>query len=470
MTVFLISVVVLGACVVGFVRALRTSGVPDVPGTAPEQLRGMPMADMPEMFVGGLGIVVLALILSSRGGRAAADAGEPMSRRRRVVVAFVATTALTIDISKTSTLGFVIPGMRAEYGVTAGTASLLAVAGLTGTAMGALLAGKLTDRIGRRNVYLVATLGFTVTSMCGGMPTFTGNVVMCLLMGVSVGGLAPVLVTLLADVCPPRHRGPVVVGLSILASAVGYLVASGTALWLEPTYGWRILWLIGAPTGVFLTIVTFLVPNRAPQWHAPSAPDPVRSERPVVGIRLQQSYAALCGVLTFGLTTWVPTLSRGTDIDLDTANAVLAGVALAMVPCAAATAWAYHRFGPAGLSGGLATSTAVMLAGLTVTGTTGNGVLLTVALAMSLFAVNTMAAIFLPMTADLTEDRTRTRTTGNVSFCNRLGGLTGPVLISGLVASTADVLIAVTILALACGVLGWRVTGRRRNALEKVAR
>lgn len=79
---------------------------------------------------------------------------------------------------------------------------MLAVAALTGTATGALLVGRLADRVGRRMSYVVATLEFTGTSICAGMPTFLGDVVMCFLMGIAVGGLAPLLITVLAEQFP----------------------------------------------------------------------------------------------------------------------------------------------------------------------------------------------------------------------------------------------------------------------------
>jgi len=260
----------------------------------------------------------------------------------RWFVALVATAALTIDISNTSTLGFVIPGMRAEYGLGASTTSLLAVAGLSGTATGALVIGVLVDRIGRRSSYLIATLAFAATSTCGSMPTFGGNVVMCGLMGVAVGGLAPLLITLLADLFPSGARKPVVTGLSMVATAVGYLIASGSALWLEPIYGWRVLWLIGAPTGVLLAVATVVVPDRAAaRASAMPTPAPVRrtptDDSPTIargtfGTRLQWLYAALVGVLTFGLTTWIPTLVRAGGLP-----------ATAATPCWSPPPWPWSR-------------------------------------------------------------------------------------------------------------------------------
>jgi hypothetical protein len=68
------------------------------------------------------------------------------------------------------------------------------------------------------------------------------------------------------------------------------------------------------------------------------------------------------------------------------------------------------------------------------------------ALTATLFTANTMAAVFLPIAADLAEARRRGRTTGTVSFFNRVGGLTGPLLISLIVSSVTDVLAAATFL------------------------
>ncbi|MEV0055072.1 MFS transporter [Saccharopolyspora shandongensis] len=458
--------ITLIASAIGFARAMTMpASMPDMTGDFPmSRLHGMPLSEMPEMFVAAVGIL---LVLSAAPWHPARRpvAADALSRRRTGLVAVVATAALTIDISKTSTLGFVIPGMREEYGISPGTASLLAVAGLTGTATGALLFGRLADRYGRRRCYLIATLGFTATSMCGCMPTFAGNVVMCLLMGVAVGGLAPLLVTLLADVFGTRVRGPAVVALSVVATAIGYLVAAGSALWLEPVFGWRILWLIGAPTGLVLVAVTFLVPERAP-GSAPAAPE-VRTTvaRSTLSTGLQRVYAALTGILTFGLTTWVPTLSRADGLPAGTANALLTAAALAMVPCAVLLAWCYRRFGPVPICLGLAVLTAAMLFALTFSGVADSAAWVSAgALVAALFAVNTMAAVFLPVAADLAESGRRAGVAGNISFCNRLGGLAGPLVLAALVASVSDVLVAVAVLALCSGLLSWYIGRRHRTA------
>lgn len=446
---------------VGFLRAFAMDGRP----------QGMPLSEMPEMFVAGAGILLVLAGTLLRGNistRSRPDAAA--SPRRRGLVAAVVTAALTIDISKTSTLGFVIPGMRAEYDLGPTTASVLAVAGLSGTATGALLFSRLAGRIGLRGSYLIATLGFTATSMCAMMPTFTGNAVMCFLMGVTVGGLAPLLITTLTDLFPGTRRGAVVTGLSMVATAIGYLIASGSALWLEPTYGWRVLWLIGAPTGLLLVLVTALVPDRNTASRAALEDTRRQLARNTFTTRLQWLYAATVGLLTFGLTAWLPTLARAGDLDSSEANTLLTAVAVVMVPCSLLIAIGYRRLGPIPLAVLMAFGTAALLLTLTTFGLAAVMPWLSAAaLAAALFAVNTMAAVFLPIASDLADASTRSRTTGTVSFFNRLGGLTGPLLLSLVVSSVADMLTAVAVLALLCGAIAW-YTGRRHRTITSTTR
>ncbi|MDA3650306.1 MFS transporter [Saccharopolyspora indica] len=460
--------IVLVCAAIGFVNAFTMDAsmpgmpMPMVRSAASDPLMGMPLSHMPEMFVAGIGLVLVFIGAVGRGRAASSTRSSP---RSRLLIGVIGTAALTIDISKTSTLGFVIPGMREEYGLTAGTASLLAVAGLTGTATGAVLFGIMADRVGRRAAYLIATLGFTATSMCGSMPTFTGNLVMCLLMGVAVGGLAPLLITLLTESVGGRSRGSVVVALSVIATAVGYLVAAGSALWLEPIFGWRVLWLIGAPTGLVLVLLTPLIPDWNRDRSPAAEPDVVRPQhRKALTGGLQRAYALLIGVLTFGLTTWVPTLARAGGVPVETANLLLTVAAVVMVPCALLFMLTYRKFGPVTMAVGLAGSTAVLLLLLTGSGAVSAGWVSALALVAALFSVNTMAAVFLPIAADLSDSAGRGRATGTVSLYNRLGGLCGPLLLAGLVSSASDVLLAVSVLALLCAGAAWYIGRRQREA------
>ena len=134
-----------------------------------------------------------------------------------------------------------------------------------------------------------------------------------------------------------------------------------------------------------------------------------------------------------------------------------------MVPCAVLIAAAYRRAGPIPLAVTMAVCTAALLLALTASGLASTVAWLSATvLAAALFAVNTMAGMFLPIAADLADPATRGRATGTVSFFNRVGGLTGPLLLSLIVSSVTEMLTAVAVLALLCGAIAW-YTGRRHH-------
>src|SRR5215813_13041644 len=85
---------------------------------------------------------------------------------------------------------------------------------------------------------------------------------MCLIMGIFVGGMLPICYALLAEAIPARHRGwlMVLIGADI---AGGYVITSWLAAELVPTYSWRILWLIGLPTGVLFIFLNRWIPESA---------------------------------------------------------------------------------------------------------------------------------------------------------------------------------------------------------------
>jgi putative MFS transporter len=121
--------------------------------------------------------------------------------------------AVTIDIMKPTALAFVMPGMTTEYGLKgplnpAGhtPVAYVSLSGIVGTVLGSFLWGWLGDRIGRRASILYAGIGFIGTSICGAMPTYSWNLVMCFVMGLAVGGMLPICYSLLAETIPARHR------------------------------------------------------------------------------------------------------------------------------------------------------------------------------------------------------------------------------------------------------------------------
>ncbi len=169
--------------------------------------------------------------------------------------------ALVIDVMKPATLGFVIPGMVAEYGIPQASSGWLLVCALTGTTIGSVFWGVMADRLGRRAAILLASLMFIGTSICGTMPSYEINLFMCFLMGLAAGGMLPIVYALMAESVPAGPRGWLVVLHGGMGTVGGTLAAAGCAALLEPTYSWRALWLMNLPTGIVMLVLNRWIPE-----------------------------------------------------------------------------------------------------------------------------------------------------------------------------------------------------------------
>ncbi|WP_327138866.1 MFS transporter [Nocardia sp. NBC_01327] len=243
-------------------------------------LAGMPMTT--EMVLGmvivfaGVGCTFYSLF--PRKQEAAARLGDisvaplddaPIKPAHIALLAVVAV-ALVIDAMKPVAFAFLTPGAASEYGLRgplnpnahALPIGLYPLAGISGTMVGSFLWGWLGDRIGRRASILLSAIIFIATSCCGTMPEYWMNLVTCFVMGLGVGGLLPITFVLLSETVPRRHRGwmMVLVG-SALAGA--YIVVSWLAgTWASSAhFGWRLLWLVGIPTGLLLLVLNRWIPE-----------------------------------------------------------------------------------------------------------------------------------------------------------------------------------------------------------------
>src|SRR5699024_9431248 len=177
-------------------------------------------------------------------GRGTHDGGElqwrvaddvPLNRAHGQLVAVLAV-ALTIDVMKPASIAFVMPGMVAEYDIGMSVAGYLALSALVGTALGSVVWGRLGDIFGRRAAILLSAILFMGTAICGTMPSFGWNLIMCFLMGAAAGGMLPIAFALMAETVPSRHRGWLLVALGGVGTTAGFFAASLAATLLIPEF------------------------------------------------------------------------------------------------------------------------------------------------------------------------------------------------------------------------------------------
>lgn len=145
---------------------------------------------------------------------------------------------------------------------------------LAGCLVGALTAGVLADRLGRKALLIVSAFIFATTAYgTGAFDSFTPFLIIRFLGGIAIGiasGLSPMYI---AEVAPTAVRGKlvslnqltIVVGI-LSAQIVNWLLVSDDTTWNIGT-AWRwMFWAAAFPAGVFLLLALFI--PESPRWLA----------------------------------------------------------------------------------------------------------------------------------------------------------------------------------------------------------
>lgn len=444
------------------------------------RLVGTPM-DLPMKI--GMVLIVLGMILTLYSLLPTKDKADPdilnlkvralddaPIRGSHIALLLVMAAAVTIDVMKPTTLSFVIPGMTEEYGLKSplnpsGTipAALLPLSGIVGTVLGSFLWGWLGDRIGRRASILLAAVSFIGTSICGSMPTFAMNVFMCFIMGFGVGGMLPIMYTIMAETIPARHRGWIMVLIG--GDVVGaYILTSWLAAELVPIYSWRILWLIGLPTGVFLIFLNRWIPESPRYLLAQGRNEEAKAVMRRFGAKIIEdkssklkvekgvkdrmiqlfqppfSYITAAvlllalgvGLVSFGFQLWIPTNLQKMGFTEAEANYMLRDSALIGFPLNFLIAWLYGFWS--------SKRTLIMLSGLTAASLIGfslageaiasNQILLYALLIMPIWGISSIVSVLSAYCVEIYPTRLRSRGSGLGAGFSKAGG----VIIIGLVA------------------------------------
>lgn len=428
-------------------------------------------------------------------------------RWQHVGLLLVMAIAITIDVMKPTTLSFVAPGMAKEYGLESALTphghipvSLLPLSGIGGTVLGSWIWGWLGDRIGRRASIIFAGLLFVTTSICGAMPGFSWNLLMCFFMGIGAGGMLPIAFTLMAETIPALHRGwlMVLIGGDV---AGAYVITSWLAGALTPHYSWRILWLIGLPTGLLLIGLNHWIPE-SPRYLLATGQDEAAevimrrfgatviaddardTPEPTVRESFRQIFggpgfaivvlAIGIGIVTYGFQLWIPTNLQHLGFKSVNSDYILRNAAVIGLPLTFLVAWMYGFWS--------SRKTIITVCGVTVVtlvwfGLAGNSLahdhaLLTGLLVVPIAGISSAAAAIAAYATEIYPTRVRSRSAGLAAGMTKAGGV---VIIALVVVSTTTPSIAATAfigaVPLLAGIVILTLVGpeTRRQRLEDIA-
>lgn len=438
------------------------------------RLVGMPV-DLPMiagmvLIVIGLAATVWGVIPRDHSGALESDVhirvralDEVRINSAHVILMLVMAAAVTIDVMKPATLSFVLPGMTREYGLRSplhpgGTipAALLPLSGIVGTVLGSFLWGWMGDRLGRRPAILIAAMTFIATSICGSMPLFSLNMVMCFVMGLGVGGMLPIMFTIMAETIPARHRGwlLVLIGGDV---AGAYILTSWLASALVPTLSWRILWLLGFPTGVFLILLNRWIPE-SPRFllahgRTDEAAAIMRRYGAVIvrepktqtdidartGVKTRELFRPPflrgsivvvllglgIGLVSFGFQLWIPSNLQKLGLGEAEASRLLRNSAIIGFPLNFLVAWLYGFWSSKRTLILLTGLTALSLFGFVAAGNSvaSNRPLLSALLIMPIWGISSVIAVLSAYSAEIFPTRLRSQGGGLAAGFSKIGGV-----------------------------------------------
>jgi EmrB/QacA subfamily drug resistance transporter len=168
-----------------------------------------------------------------------------------LIVVMIATLMAALD---SSIVNISLPNMMADFGTTIDNIEWVVTGYMLAYSVFIPMAAWFKDRMGARQLFLMALIIFTVSSvLCGlawNLPSLIGARVLQALGG---GFLTPIGMAMITQVFPPQERGRAL-GLWGMGVIAGPALGPTLGGYLTKHLGWRSIFLVNLPIGV-LTVV-----------------------------------------------------------------------------------------------------------------------------------------------------------------------------------------------------------------------
>ncbi|WP_077798281.1 aromatic acid/H+ symport family MFS transporter [Streptomyces sp. JHA26] len=246
--------------------------------------------------------------------------------------------------------GSVLPHMLREkaLGITSGQAGDLGSYATFGMLVGALAAGTVADRIGRKKLMVSCV---TLFSLASGICALSGSVAVFglgrTLAGVGLGGLLPTAISMVSDYAP-RGRAALTIGLLMTAHHAGGILSAYAALWIVEPLGWRAAFWVCVVPLLFVPVLAGFLPESLSFLVAKGRTEEARALAGRYDVELPTATGRTSGaawanlanlfrggewiqtllywlasfgglLLVYGVATWLPTLMRGEGYELGSA-------------------------------------------------------------------------------------------------------------------------------------------------------
>lgn len=189
----------------------------------------------------------------------------------RVVISLgVAWVLDGLEVTLVGSIGAVLERPD-TLGLTAGEIGLSGSVYVAGAVLGALLFGRMTDRLGRKKLFLITLAVYTVGTLATAFsPDFAFFALCRFVTGLGIGGEYAAINSAIDELIPARVRGRVNLAINgsfwigaALGAALSLVLLDARVI--GPVWGWRAGFALGAVLAVAILLVRRHVPE-SPRW------------------------------------------------------------------------------------------------------------------------------------------------------------------------------------------------------------
>lgn len=366
---------------------------------------------------------------------------------------WIAGLGWLFDAMDVGMLSFIIAALQKEWNLTAEQMGWIGSINSIGMAVGALVFGLLADRIGRKQVFIITLLLFSIGSGLSALATtLTVFLILRFFIGMGLGGELPVASTLVSESVAAHERGKVVVLLESFWAG-GWLLAALISFFVIPAYGWQMALILGALPALYAIYLRINLPDSKKFMATKTERRSVWKNIADVWAKPYAKQTTMLWILWFsvvfsyyGMFLWLPSVMVMKGFSLIKSFEYVLIMTLAQLPGYFSVAWLIERIG----------RKAVLIIYLTGTALSayffGNAdsaaALMTFGALLSFFNLGAWGALY-AYTPEQYPTAIRATGAGMAASFGRIGGILGPLLVGYLVAQKVSITMIFSIFCIA---------------------
>lgn len=187
--------------------------------------------------------------------------------RNQYKIFAAATIGDMLDFFDFYLIGFVLAFIIGGWHLTYGQSGAILLSSGIGAPLGSLFWGWMADKIGRRKVMILTVLNFSIATGAMAFTPEQGWLFLSIcrfFVGMGVTGLYTVDIAIVLEFVPAYKRGWIT-GLTTSLLPAGTLFGAAAGAFLEPSVGWRGLFIVGLLPAALTLLIRAWVPE-SPHW------------------------------------------------------------------------------------------------------------------------------------------------------------------------------------------------------------